>query len=282
LTKLVDEFAASRSGLIMVMGKGGVGKTTIAAAIAVELAARDLPVHLTTTDPAAHVAVTLETEVRGLKISRIDPKAVTDEYRQRALEGARAKLDASKLALMEEELRSPCTEEVAVFHAFSRIVSGAQREIVVMDTAPTGHTLLLLDATGAYHQEIVRNFGLKLVSTPLTRLRDPAYTKVLIVTLPEPTPVLEAEQLQAELRRAGIEPFAWVVNASLAGARPTDPILVQRAHAELEQIHKVQERCANRVVIVPWQTEEPVGPERLRQLARGSLAAQAKPTDNRD
>lgn len=272
LAKLVDEFAASHSGLIMVMGKGGVGKTTIAAAIAVELAARGLPVHLTTTDPAAHVTMTLETEVRGLKVSRIDPKAETQNYRQRALEGARAKLDAPKLALMEEELRSPCTEEVAVFYAFSRIVSGAQREIVVMDTAPTGHTLLLLDATGAYHREILRNFGARVASTPLTRLRDPAYTKVLVVTLPEVTPVLEAEQLQTELRRAGIEPFAWVINASLAAARPTDPILVQRAQAELEQIRKVQERCANRVMVVPWQTEEPVGPERLRQLATGAFA----------
>jgi hypothetical protein len=134
-----------------------------------------------------------------------------------------------------------------------------------------GHTLLLLDATGAYHREILRNFGLKVMSTPLTRLRDPTYTKIVIVTLPEPTPVLEAEQLQTELRRAGVEPFAWVINASLAAARPIDPILVQRAQAELEQIHKVKERCANRVVVVPWQTEEPVGPERLRQLASGSV-----------
>jgi len=140
-----------------------------------------------------------------------------------------------------------------------------------MDTAPTGHTLLLLDAAGAYHREMVRSFGLKVASTPLTRLRDPAYTEVLIVTLPEPTPVLEAEQLQAELRRAGIEPFAWVINASLAAARPTDPILVQRAQAELEQIRKVQEHCARRVVIVPWLSQEPVGPERLRQLATGAL-----------
>jgi arsenite-transporting ATPase len=257
----------------MVTGKGGVGKTTIAVAIATELASRRLRVHLTTTDPAAHLAMTLETEVPGLKVSRIDPKAETENYRQRALESPRAKLDAESLALMEEDLRSPCTEEVAVFHAFSRVVSGAQQEIVVMDTAPTGHTLLLLDATGAYHREMVRNFGLKVVSTPLTRLRDPAYTKVLIVTLPEPTPVLEAEQLQAELRRAGIEPFAWVINASLAAARPIDHILVQRAQAELEQIHKVQERSANRVVVVPWQTEEPVGPARSRQLASGSFGA---------
>jgi arsenite-transporting ATPase len=272
-TELLDEFATSRSGLIMVTGKGGVGKTTIAVAIATELASRRLRVHLTTTDPAAHLAMTLETEVPGLNVSRIDPKAETENYRQRAQESPRAKLDAESLALMEEDLRSPCTEEVAVFHAFSRVVSGAQQEIVVMDTAPTGHTLLLLDATGAYHREMVRNFGLKVVSTPLTRLRDPAYTKVLIVTLPEPTPVLEAEQLQAELRRAGIEPFAWVINASLAAARPIDHILVQRAQAELEQIHEVQERSANRVVVVPWQTEEPVGPARSRQLASGSFGA---------
>jgi arsenite-transporting ATPase len=165
LTELVDEFAASRRGLVMVMGKGGVGKTTIAAAIATELASRGLPVHLTTTDPAAHIAMTLETEVPGLRVSRIDPKAETEAYRQRALESPRARLDAQRLALMEEDLQSPCTEEVAVFHAFSRIVSGAQQEIVIMDTAPTGHTLLLLDATGAYHRELVRNFGLRVAST---------------------------------------------------------------------------------------------------------------------
>ena len=209
--------------------------------------------------------MTLATEVPALKVSRIDPKAETEAYRQRALEGARARLDAQGLAVLEEDLRSPCTEEVAVFHAFSRIVSEAQQEIVVMDTAPTGHTLLLLDATGAYHRELIRNFGVKVVSTPLTRLRDTAYTKVLIVTLPELTPVLEAEQLQAELRRAGIEPFAWVINASLTTADPTAPILVQRAQAELEQIRKVQEHCARPAVVVPWQTEEPVGPQRARK-----------------
>lgn len=269
LATLVDEIATTRHGLVMVMGKGGVGKTTIAAAIATELAARGLLVHLTTTDPAAHVAMTLETEMPGLKVSRIDPVAETQAYKQRILDGARARLDAGGLALLEEDLRSPCTEEVAVFHAFSRIVSGARSELVVMDTAPTGHTLLLLDATGAYHREVMRKYGKKVVGTPLTRLRDPQYTKVLLVTLPEPTPVLEAAQLQADLRRAGIEPYAWVINASLAAAHPTDPILLQRANAEYEQIHTVQHQFARRTVIVPWMTEEPIGPTRLRQLARG-------------
>jgi arsenite-transporting ATPase len=255
----------------MVMGKGGVGKTTIAAALAVDLASRGLPVHLTTTDPAAHISVALGANVTGLKVSRIDPEVETAAYRQRVIERTGKGLDAGGLALLEEDLRSPCTEEVAVFHAFSRIVSGAKREIVVMDTAPTGHTLLLLDATGAYHREVTRNAGAMRdhIVTPMMRLKDQNYTKALLVTLPETTPVLEAAQLQTDLRRAGIEPYAWVINNSLAATGATDPLLVARAKAELEQIQEVEQKYAERVVIVPWAVEEPVGPERLRRLAKG-------------
>jgi arsenite-transporting ATPase len=262
---LIDEIASAGHGLVMVMGKGGVGKTTIAAAIAVELAGRGLPVHLTTTDPAAHLAEALGREVPGLRVSRIDPAAETAAYRQKVLERSGRTLDAAGLALLEEDLRSPCTEEVAVFHAFSRLVFGARREIVVMDTAPTGHTLLLLDATGAYHREMLRTTAgtAGTIHTPLMRLRDPLYTRVLLVTLAETTPVLEAAELQADLRRAGIEPFAWVVNASLAAAGPSDPILAQRAAAELEQIAAVTALAA-RVAVVPWQAEEPRGATRLR------------------
>jgi arsenite-transporting ATPase len=253
----------------MVTGKGGVGKTTIAAALATALAARGLPVHLTTTDPAAHLAATLATDVPGLTVSRIDPAAETQAYRHRMLEEARRRRTAEELALLDADLHSPCTEEIAVFYAFARLVARAQRELVIMDTAPTGHTLLLLDATGAYHRELVHKFGRKVVATPLMRLRDPQYTKVILVTLPEPTPVLEAQQLQADLRRAGIEPWAWVINSSLAAASPTDPLLRQRAVAELEQIRTVHAQGTRRVVLVPWVTEEPRGPERLQRLAQG-------------
>ena len=271
LSSLIDEIASDGHGLVMVMGKGGVGKTTVAAAIAVDLAARGLPVHLTTTDPAAHISVALGEKVTGLKVSRIDPEAETEAYRKRVIERTGKGLDAEGLALLEEDLRSPCTEEVAVFHAFSRIVSGAKREIVVMDTAPTGHTLLLLDATGAYHREVTRNAGAMSdhLVTPMMRLKDQNYTKVLLVTLPETTPVLEAAELQTDLRRAGIEPFAWIINNSLAATGTTDPLLVARAKAELEQIREVELKHAKRVMIVPWLVEEPVGPERLKRLARG-------------
>lgn len=279
LSSLVDEVAAAGHGLVMVMGKGGVGKTTIAAAIATELAARGFPVHLTTTDPAAHLSFALGANISGLKVSRIDPEAETAAYQQRVIEKTKKSLDADGLALLKEDLRSPCTEEVAVFHAFSRIVSGAKREIVVMDTAPTGHTLLLLDATGAYHREVMRNSGAMSnhMVTPLMRLKDQAYTKVLLVTLPETTPVLEAAQLQADLRRAEIEPYAWVINNSVAATDTKDPLLVERAQAELEQIQHVEQKYAKRVVIVPWMIEEPIGQERLRRLSQvKELSATAK------
>jgi hypothetical protein len=185
LHALVDELAEREHGLVMVMGKGGVGKTTIAAALAMELAARGASVHLTTTDPAAHVADVVGELPGDLRLSRIDPEAEVIAYRAKVLARAGKDLDEEGRALLEEDLRSPCTEEVAVFHAFSKIVAGARRELVIMDTAPTGHTLLLLDAAGSYHREIMRNAGDRAtaVTTPLMRLRDPEYTRVLLVTL---------------------------------------------------------------------------------------------------
>ena len=200
LTSLVDVIAADGHGLVMLMGKGGVGKTTLAAAVAVELAHRGLPVHLTTSDPAAHLTETLNGSLVNLTVSRIDPHVETERYRQHVLETKGAKLDAAGRALLEEDLRSPCTEEIAVFQAFSRVIREAGRKFVVMDTAPTGHTLLLLDATGAYHREVSRQMvdaGMHF-TTPMMQLQDPKQTKVLLVTLAETTPVLEAANLQAD------------------------------------------------------------------------------------
>lgn len=268
LGALVDVIAADGHGLVMVMGKGGVGKTTIAAAVAVELARRGHDVHLTTTDPAAHVSETIESKVERLAVSRIDPQSATDAYRLHVLETKGKGLDAAGRALLEEDLRSPCTEEIAVFQAFSKIIREAGKRFVVMDTAPTGHTLLLLDATGAYHRDIMRHQaeGTRGLVTPMMRLQDPAQTKMLVVTLPETTPVLEAAALQEDLRRAGIEPWAWVINASLAAAGPTDPLLAARARAETEQIAKVQGGLAARIALVPWLPGEPVGPRNLAKL----------------
>ncbi len=270
LEDLVAQLEARGRGLVMVMGKGGVGKTTIASALAVELAARGVAVHLTTTDPAAHVAETVGDGGARLRISRIDPEAEAAAYRRKVLERVGATLDDDGRALLEEDLRSPCTDEVAVFHAFSRLVSAAAREVVIMDTAPTGHTLLLLDAAGAYHREVLRHAEEKSlrVTTPLMRLRDAEYTKILLVTLAETTPVLEAAALAEDLERAGITPHGWVINGSLAAAGPRDGLLRRRAAAEREPIAAVRDRAA-RVYVTPRLAEPPVGEEALRGLIGG-------------
>lgn len=268
VAELIDGIAADGHGLVMLMGKGGVGKTTLAAAIAVELAHRGLPVHLTTSDPAAHLTDTLDSSLDNLTVSRIDPHAETERYRQHVLETKGAQLDAEGRALLEEDLRSPCTEEIAVFQAFSRIIREAGKKFVVMDTAPTGHTLLLLDATGAYHREVSRQMGKTGVhfTTPMMQLQDPKQTKVLVVTLAETTPVLEAANLQADLRRAGIEPWAWIINTSVAAASAKSPLLRQRAANELHEISAVANQHADRYAVVPLLKEEPIGAERLRAL----------------
>jgi len=270
LATLVDSLVGEGHGLIMLMGKGGVGKTTIAAAVAVELASRGYPVHLTTSDPAAHLAETLEGSLENLTLSRIEPHAETERYRQHVMQTKGKDLDAQGKALLEEDLRSPCTEEIAVFQAFSRVIREAGKKFVVMDTAPTGHTLLLLDATGAYHRETARQMGPSGIAftTPMMQLQDFERTKVLIVTLAENTPVLEAAGLQSDLRRADIEPWAWIINNSLAMANPTSALMRQRASNELAQIDAVTKQHAKRWAVVPLQAEEPIGVERLKKLAR--------------
>ncbi|QFH52839.1 arsenical pump-driving ATPase [Leclercia adecarboxylata] len=269
LSSLVDELSLTGKGLVMTMGKGGVGKTTVAASVAVSLARRGHKVHLTTSDPAAHLSYTLDGSLPNLQISRIDPKVETERYRRFVLENQGKGLDAEGLAVLEEDLRSPCTEEIAVFQAFSRIIKEADDHFIIMDTAPTGHTLLLLDATGAYHQEMVRQMGQTHdhVLTPMMQLQDPEKTKVIIVTLAETTPVLEAANLQQDLRRAEIEPWAWVINSSLAAAKPSSPFLVTRASRELPLINDVTEQHAKRIALTPLQNEEPVGTALLAEMA---------------
>lgn len=267
LSALIDEIATGDRGLIMCMGKGGVGKTTIAAAVAVALARRGHPVHLTTTDPAGHLTETLHGRMDNLSVSNIDPVEATQAYREHVLATKGAALDEQGRRMLAEDLRSPCTEEVAVFQAFSKIISESRRHFVVVDTAPTGHTLLLLDATGSYHREVARQLGDRHFTTPLMRLQDPDLTKVIIVTLAETTPVLEAAGLNSELERAQIRPWAWVINNSIAAADPTSALLRRRAVAEVPLIATVRSDYADRVAVVPLLAAEPVGIPALRRLS---------------
>lgn len=268
---LIDELSKQDYGLIMVMGKGGVGKTTIAAAIALGLIQRGKTVHLSTTDPAAHLAETLLEDVVGLQLSRIDPKVETKHYVEKIMAAKGPSLNDDEKALLLEDLQSPCTEEVAVFHAFSHIVAQARSRFVVLDTAPTGHSLLLMDAAGAYHRQMISTYekqsGLSAkIVTPLMRLQDPDYTKIILVTLPEITPVSQASALQDDLRRANIEPYAWVLNRSVLAATTKDPLLAARLHGEVRQIERIENGLSRNLFAIAFQTHPPVGVRALEEL----------------
>ncbi|PIF29329.1 arsenite efflux ATP-binding protein ArsA [Acidovorax sp. 56] len=273
LSSLADALAAKGHGLIMVMGKGGVGKTTIAAALAVGLVQRGHSVHLTTTDPAAHVQSQLDGSLSGLKVGRIDPQAETQAYIDKIMATRGKVLDDAGRALLLEDLQSPCTEEVAVFHAFSRVVNEARSAFVVLDTAPTGHSLLLMDATGAYHRQMTQQYEgraggamAKHIITPLMRLQDADMTHVVIVTLPEVTPVSQAAALQDDLRRARIKPWAWVINKSVAATGTSDPLLQARLAGEQQQAARIANGLAQRTYVLPWLAQPPVGVAALGAL----------------
>ncbi len=275
LSELIDDLDEAGNGVIMTMGKGGVGKTTLAAAIALALVDRGHEVTLSTTDPAAHVTHALaDAAPDGLLVERIDPAVETARYTAEVLAAADG-LDEEGRRLLEEDLRSPCTEEIAVFRAFARTVDQARERIVVLDTAPTGHTLLLLDAAQSYHREVQRTSAdvPAEVSELLSRLRDPDFARMLVVTLAESTPVYEADRLQADLRRAGIEPLGWIINASLAKSGTTHTTLRARATAELEHIQRVRERSPNATWLVSWQPGTPEGTDALRRLANDTTAS---------
>jgi arsenite-transporting ATPase len=258
LDALVDQLAKRGKGVVMTMGKGGVGKTTLAARIATELARRGLCVTLTTTDPAAHVEQAvrdLGENASRLRVTRIDPELETRRYTEEVLATAGSGLDAQGKALLEEDLRSPCTEEIAVFRAFAETVAQGEDRFVVIDTAPTGHTLLLLDAAEAYHREVLRkpSGSPEAVQRLLPRLGDQSFTHVLLVTLPEATPIHEAMQLEQDLARAGIKPFAWIVNQTLTPLQVKDPVLRSRRAHEATHLRELQGHAA-RIVLEPWGT----------------------------
>jgi arsenite-transporting ATPase len=251
------------------MGKGGVGKTTVASAIAVGLVEKGYKVHLTTTDPASHVNDMFknrETNI-DLTISSINPVEEVVHYKKEVLSKASENLDEEGMAYLQEDLNSPCTEEIAVFRAFADVVAKSEEEIVVIDTAPTGHTLLLLDSAQTYHKELTRSTGEvpESVSKLLPRLRNPKETSVVIVTLAETTPVLEAERLQEDLKRAEIKPMWWIINQSLFATKTNDPILRGRAVSEEKWIQKVSDELAPCTAIIPWIGEEKIGYNELKE-----------------
>ena len=266
LNHVIDELAASGKRVIFTMGKGGVGKTTIAAAVALGLAKRGEKVHLTTTDPAAHLKFVLD-ENCGISMSHIDEAEELKKYQSEVIGKARASgMSDGDIAYVEEDLRSPCTQEIAVFRAFAEIVDKADDQVVVIDTAPTGHTLLLLESTQSYNHEIQRTKGEipESVQKLLPRLKS-YETEVLIVTLPEATPVYEALRLEDDLKRAGISAQWWIINQSLYGTGTTNPMLAAKAANEVEWLNRVDKHADGKFALISWSAEEIKG-DRLLTL----------------
>jgi arsenite-transporting ATPase len=182
-------------------------------------------------------------------VERIDPKVETQRYTEKILEhkGQGQSEEAKKLIL--EDLKSPCTEEVAVFHAFSKAISMAKRKFVIMDTAPTGHTLLLLDTAGSYHRDIMRNnINAGRLRTPYMSLQDQTLSKIILVSLPETTPMREAGALQDDLKRAGI-----------------DPLLRSRASAETKVIETIKSNYSAKTFGIPFIAEKKLLPALLNR-----------------
>jgi len=265
---LLDKLEKDGSGVIMTMGKGGVGKTTMAAMIATQLAQRGHSVLLSTTDPAAHLTQAITEDVPNLQIERINPKVETENYVCSVIKKNAGKLSLEDMALLEEELRSPCIEEIAVFNAFAKTVAKGKDQFIVLDTAPTGHTLLLLDSTEAYHREVAKSAEdlPSEVKELLPRIRDPKFTKILIVALPEATPTHEAKALQKDLRRANIQPYGWIINRSFAASETTDSVLIVKGMYELPYIAEITDKLSENTVLSSWVADELVGADSLKKL----------------
>ena len=271
-------------------GKGGVGKTTLAVAAALTAAREGYRTLLATTDPAAHIGNVLECPVDdepapvpgvpGLFAARIDPRRETERYKASVLADARARYTSETVARLGEELNSPCTEEVAVFRRFLADLLTGEYPVVVFDTAPTGHTMRLLDLPLSYSQQLAVKAQGSEESAAVDReesarfqqalalLRDPARTTFSFVVYPEATPITEAATASADLRAIGIPTSLVVVNQVLPEEACVHPLFRSRFQMQQRHLAEVGGRFPGAEVrIAPLQERDVIGIEAVGRLA---------------
>ncbi len=280
-------------------GKGGVGKTVASCTTAVWLARQGYKTLLLTTDPAAHLGDVLGVPVGdsiapvdgvpNLWATRIDPKAAGEAYKIRILADARRRgRPESALKVMREELNSPCTEEIAAFDLFIEYASQADWEAVVFDTAPTGHTLRMLELPVEWSKQLdVKVFASvdtvaaddvakQHFSAVIDMMRDPDSSTFAYVMYPEATPIIEAYRASEELRTLGIQPGLVVANLVLPPDQCTTPFSRARRAMQEQYLEQIAARFPVPVLQIPLLPQEVKGLDVLTTLGE-QIYGQAVP-----
>jgi len=277
---------------IFFTGKGGVGKTTISCIAALYISQKGFKTLLVTTDPAAHIGEVLDMKV-GSEPTRItdnlyavmvDQEEAFRQYKQRVLNEAKGKYSEDMLAAMEEELNSPCTEEMAAFDRFAQFIESREYDAIVFDTAPTGHTLRLLDLPFDYAKQIemmisssegadVKESAQNRFKKIIQMLRDKNSTVFCIVLYPESTPIMESYRAMLDLKNAGIETQFVIANMVLYEEVCINDFFKNRRQMQMKYLREIKERFNLPVLQFPLMKEEIKGVKQLKRIASAFPAA---------
>jgi len=290
INKLFLPDTAKGTKAIFFTGKGGVGKTSISCVAAVYIANKGFKTLIVTTDPAAHLG-----EVFGVRVGSeparimdnlfavmIDQEQAFKEYKERTLSEARGKYSEDMVAAMEEELNSPCTEEMAAFDKFVRFIEGKEYDVVVFDTAPTGHTLRLLDLPFDYAKQVelmvstcdsasVKRETQNRFREIISLLRDRDRAVFTFVLYPESTPIMESYRAMQDLKEAGIETQLVVANLVLPEEVCVNDFFRNRRRMQMKYLQVINEKFGLPVLRFPMMQDEIRGLERLKQAAQRAL-----------
>jgi arsenite-transporting ATPase len=277
---------AGQTKAIFFTGKGGVGKTSISCIAALYIAQKGVKTLLVTTDPAAHIGEVLDVKVgsRPEKITdnlfavMVNQQEAFQEYKEKVLNEARGKYSEDMIATMEEELNSPCTEEMAAFDKFIQYIEERDYEVVVFDTAPTGHTLRLLDLPFDYAKQVEMMVGatesVEAKKTAQNRfrdiistLRDTNRTVFSLVLYPESTPIMESYRAMLDLKEAGIETQLVIANMVLPEEVCTNSFFRNRKQMQVKYLEEIKKRFSLPVLQFPLMQEEIKGLNRLNMAA---------------